>query len=226
MHTRKTNSLPPCEATEIISAMRITGQNLKIKFSDFAFQIPTWSIESGQHLLIEGPSGCGKTSLLHTLSGLLKLSVGELYWGEFAAHHASLEEMAQFRRKNFGLVLQKIHLLPHLTLFENVKLGGGTPSEALRLCAELGLAPRLDHLPSQLSLGETQRAAVARALVAKPPVLFADEPTSGLDDMNTEKVMQLIQQETKNSTLILVSHDARVKPFLRERKHWQELIKI
>ena len=214
------------QATEIISAMRIQVKNLKMQYSDFQLKIFDWSVESGQKRLLQGPSGCGKTTFLHSIAGLYRDFEGEVYIENFHAHRASSHEYTLFRRQNIAVILQKIHLLPHLTLFENVKMGADQPSEALRLCAELGLQKRLDHLPRHLSLGETQRAAVARALVTRPKVLLADEPTSSLDDANADKVMRLILQECLRSTVVMVSHDARVREYFsssEEKQDWQKV---
>jgi putative ABC transport system ATP-binding protein len=204
--------------------MNLKVKNLQLSWSDFSLRVVNWHLASGEQVHIEGPSGCGKTSFLHALAGLIPVHQGEIYAQDFRIHAASVDELANFRRQNMGLILQRIHLLSHLTLLENVQLGSSNNDRALHYCEALGLEHRLNHLPSQLSLGETQRAAVARALVAQPKVLLADEPTSGLDDLNTRKVLELILQECAKSTLVVVSHDARVKEYIPRVQVWREVM--
>lgn len=166
---------------------------------------------------IVGRSGVGKSTLLHLLGGLDSPSGGELRCGEikYSAHRG--RELARFRGANIGFVFQFHHLLPEFSAEENVAMPliiqGVSKKLALErarvLLLRVGLGDRLEHLPSALSGGESQRVAVARALVAKPRLVLADEPTGNLDRETAEQVIQLIFDVTKEESLttILVTHD-------------------
>ena len=203
--------------------MQIRVKNLQLSWSDYELKVKSWSLQTGEHSLIEGPSGCGKTTFLHALAGLIPLTKGEIYWSESALHKLSFAELAELRRQKLGLIFQRIHLVPHLTLLENVLLGGPDENLARELCESLSLSPRLQHLPQKLSLGETQRAAVARALMNKPELILADEPTSGLDDDNARRVLDLLLERGRNASLIMVSHDSRTRSYFKKIQAWKEL---
>ncbi len=208
--------------------MHIEVSQLNISMGDFSLQVPQWSLPSNSHLLFEGPSGSGKTTFLHLLAGLLPFQNGEIKISGVSIKNLSGHDLIQFRRKNCGIIFQKIHLLPHLTLIENILLGCQNAHQAKqidKLTENLQLTHRLNHLPSTLSLGETQRAAVARALISEPSLLLADEPTSGLDDANAERVMQLLVSSARNKSLIVVSHDARVRKFFEQKIDFREILK-
>ena len=161
------------------------------------------------------------------LAGLLSPTSGQIILGDNKVTELSKNELCQFRRSNMGLIFQKIHLLPHLNLLENVSLG--TPqtvdsTEALLLIKRLGLENRLNHLPKELSLGETQRTSVARALIANPKIILADEPTASLDDKNAEMVFALLKEKTKGKTLLVVTHDHRARSFFDQHLNFKELL--
>ena len=208
--------------------MQINVDNLLLQMSDFRLNIKSWSLPSKSHLLIEGPSGSGKTTFLHLLSGLLPAAKGKIQVGDFHLQNLSAKNLSDYRREFCGIIFQKIHLLPHLNLKENVLLGCKNLSQQdsfESLMKSLDLHNRVSHRPSALSLGETQRAAVARALISEPEILFADEPTSGLDDKNAEKVFELIKKQSKNKTVLVVSHDYRARSFFDNKINFQELLK-
>ncbi|MBC7464429.1 MAG: ATP-binding cassette domain-containing protein [Bdellovibrio sp.] len=207
--------------------MLIQIDNLLLKQNDFSFLIKKCSIESGQHLLIEGSSGIGKTSFLHLLAGFLKPTAGSIQMGSHKIVDLSAVELCEFRRAHVGMIFQKIHLLPHLTLLENVKLGltaDDSKNHVQSLIQQLGLENRLNHVPKQLSLGETQRASIARALVSKHQIILADEPTASLDDDNAEIVFNLLKEKAKGSTLLLVTHDHRARAFFDKTINFKDLI--
>ena len=207
--------------------MSIEVSQLKISFGEFSIQIPHWSLPEKSHLLLEGPSGSGKTTFLHLLAGLIPFEKGNIQIGQHKIKELTQHDLIQFRREHCGIIFQKIHLLPHLTLSENILLGCQVPSqksELKKFVAALGLEQRLTHLPSALSLGETQRAAVARALISEPDLILADEPTSGLDDANAEKVVKLLKSCSQGKTLIVVSHDARVKQYFDSKIDFRGLL--
>ncbi len=177
--------------------------------------LPEYSIRRGQHLLLLGPSGCGKTTLLNILAGLLKPSAGDVAFDDRAYANLSDRALDQLRAENFGFVFQRLHLIGHLSTTQNIALAQTKPRPARiqALINELGLADHSHRKARDLSVGEAQRAAIARAVANEPKVIFADEPTSALDDANTHRVMDLIFQcaERSGSTVIAATHDARIK---------------
>lgn len=193
--------------------MKVKVENLNLQWSDFSLHVRTWGVASGERVLLEGPSGCGKTSFLHAIAGLISPQSGSIWLND--QNFLALSDVArtQLRRQKLSLVFQKIHLLPQLTLSENLQLVSA-PSQMEKLDHWLQyfkLNDRRNHLPAQLSQGETQRAAVARALLCNPELLLADEPTSSLDDQNTDLVLRSLLELPKATTVIVVSHDQRLR---------------
>jgi putative ABC transport system ATP-binding protein len=176
------------------------------------------SVGAGESVAIVGPSGSGKTSLLMVMAGLERATDGSV---RVAGHQlAGLGEdaLALIRGANIGIVFQSFHLVPTMTALENVALPlefAGRPDAfevARTLLDEVGLAHRTDHFPAQLSGGEQQRVAVARALSAGPQILLADEPTGNLDGKTGEHVVDLLfdLQRRRQATLVLVTHETRL----------------
>jgi putative ABC transport system ATP-binding protein len=162
-------------------------------------------IEEGEAVAIVGPSGSGKTTLLLLLAGLEHPHSGTV---RFASHNLadlSVDQLADLRRDQLGIIFQSFHLLPSLTALNNVSL-------ALQMLEKVGLAQRTQHYPSQLSGGEQQRVAIARALIHSPKLVLADEPTGNLDLKTGAKITNLLFKlhEEMGSTLILVTHDDTV----------------
>jgi len=178
------------------------------------------AIPPGEVLSIEGPSGCGKTSLLNLLGLLDSPTHGEVLWDGRSVGDRTDRERARLRLEGVGFIFQRFYLLPTLTARENVEL----PMRALRtpradrqarataLLSEVGLAGRERAFPHQLSGGEEQRVAVARALANAPGLLLADEPTGELDSANTEAILGLLSrvQQERKATLVLVTHNPMV----------------
>ena len=173
------------------------------------------SVSSGETVGLIGPSGSGKSTLLMVLAGLEPASRGQVI---VSGHdYADMDEdaLSRFRRSNVGIVFQSFHLVPTMTAVENVALplelaGVGLAFEkAEAMLEEVGLSHRLTHYPAQMSGGEQQRTALARALVANPPVLFADEPTGNLDQNTGRQIMDLILRlaEDRGTTVLLITHD-------------------
>lgn len=162
---------------------------------------------------MSGPSGKGKTSFLHLLAGLYTPQTGTVQIGDHSLEKLNDSERAKFRRSHFGIVFQKLNLLEHLTPVENILLDCESEKTASANLQRVGLSHRVDNLSSQLSLGEQQRVAIARVLSANKSIILADEPTSSLDDANAEQVMQLLLETAQNKTLVVVSHDQRLKKF-------------
>lgn len=174
------------------------------------------SIASGEFVAITGKSGCGKSTLLHIIGGLEPVSRGAVFLDGRDLARLKEPELTRFRRDKVGVVFQSFNLLPLLTLAENVALprvlrGAPYPQareEARRWLTEVGLAARLDHQPHQVSGGEMQRAAIARALINDPAVVLADEPTGNLDSATAALILELFSHlhQQWHKTVVLVSH--------------------
>ena len=173
-------------------------------------------IYAGDFTVIMGASGSGKSTLLHTLSGMDRLSGGQLFYQGQNITNASEKELTRLRAEEFGFVFQRTHLIGNLTLVENIQMAGligPLPEKEVRrrageLIAQMNLENAKDRLPSQVSGGEAQRAAVARAVINSPTVLFADEPTGALNKANSEEVLNLFSAlHSSGQTVLLVTHD-------------------
>lgn len=177
-------------------------------------------VNAGEFVAVQGPSGCGKTTLLLMASGLLRPDTGSVLWEGQEVYSMSPNERAAFRGQNIGYVFQQFHLVPYLSILENVL----TPSmaaktsdprrRALELIDQLGLTSRVSHRPSELSSGERQRAALARALLNEPKILFADEPTGNLDAGNGVQVLEALRSYVgRGKSVLLVTHDPAARAF-------------
>lgn len=172
-------------------------------------------IDKGEAIGIVGPSGSGKTTLLMVLAGLERAESGTVSVAGAELGAMSEDDVAQFRGRNIGFVFQSFHLIANMTALENVAVPlelAGEEDAFERARAELGavgLGHRLTHYPGQLSGGEQQRVAVARALVARPKILIADEPTGNLDSETGQQITELIfsKQKERGMTFVLVTHD-------------------
>jgi putative ABC transport system ATP-binding protein len=177
-------------------------------------------ISRNEFVAISGPSGCGKSTLIHLLAGLEYPTAGEIFVDGLALHTADDSALTQYRRRRVGLVFQFFNLLPTMNALENVSfpllLQGVPPSESEKRASELielvGLADRATHFLHQLSGGEQQRTAIARALVHRPVLLIADEPTGNLDSHSAAAVMRLLEKigAEQLTTLIVVTHSDEV----------------
>jgi putative ABC transport system ATP-binding protein len=175
----------------------------------------SFAIEDGSSCAIVGPSGSGKTTLIAICAGLERPSEGSVLFNDTALECASEEELARIRNQSIGFIFQNFQLLPSLTALENVMVPAEIRGEnharvrAADLLQQVGLDGRLQHYPVQLSGGEQQRVAVARAFMNRPKILFADEPTGNLDAETAKDIVKLIFDLNANSgtTLILVTHD-------------------
>jgi putative ABC transport system ATP-binding protein len=182
-------------------------------------RIEAWSAPQGEHWLMLGQSGSGKTTLLHIIAGILRPTTGSASVAGQDLSALSAAELDRFRGRNIGIVLQRLHLLPSLTVAQNVQLAqylAGLPQDADRVhevLAGLDMADKADARPHALSHGQAQRAAIARAVVNKPRLLLADEPTSNLDDARCAQALDLLltQAAACGATLVIATHDQRVK---------------
>ena len=174
----------------------------------------TLSITEGELVALVGKSGSGKSTLLHLAGGLDVADSGTVHLGDRNVGEMGIAERSRLRRREIGFVFQFFHLIPTLTVLENVELpllldGAKRGPRGKELLDRVGLGDRADHLPGELSGGELQRAAVARALVARPRLLLADEPTGNLDSANGEEVLRLLREEVRQegTALLMVTHD-------------------
>lgn len=176
----------------------------------------TLTVPAKQTVAIVGPSGSGKSTLLGLMAGLDRPTSGSIKLDGTDITMMSESRMARFRRERIGYIFQSFHLIPTLTARENVAvpldLGGDQHADerAAELLKSVGLGDRMDHYPVQLSGGEQQRVAVARAFACRPPILLADEPTGNLDSMTGSQVIELLVSLHRDhgTTLVLVTHDA------------------
>lgn len=173
------------------------------------------SLPPGTFTAVMGPSGSGKSTLLHCASGLDEPTSGKVYVAGNEMKFGSEAELTKFRRGRVGFVFQQYNLLPALTVRQNITLplrlaGARLDKERFRTVVErVGLAGRLSHRPSELSGGEQQRTAIARALVTWPAILFADEPTGALDARSAREVLLLFEEAVRalGQTIVMVTHD-------------------
>jgi putative ABC transport system ATP-binding protein len=179
----------------------------------------TLDVRRGEFLAVMGPSGSGKSTLLNIIAGLERPTRGTVVVD--GADLATLDEraLARYRRDKVGMIFQAFNLLPRYRVVENVALPlvfAGIERErrlarARAVLERLGMGPRADHRPSQLSGGEMQRTAIARAIVTEPQVLLADEPTGNLDSANGEALLALLSElHARGQTVVLVTHDAAI----------------
>lgn len=180
--------------------------------------IDTLRAAQGEHWLVLGPSGSGKSTLLHILAGLLRPTRGEVTVAEQRLNALKPAELDRFRGQHVGIVLQQLHLVPTLTVEKNVLLAqylAGVPQDRRRVAevlTSLDLSDKLHAHPHELSHGQAQRVAVARAVVNRPALLLADEPTSNLDDVRCLQALDLLMSQARacNATLLIATHDRRI----------------
>jgi putative ABC transport system ATP-binding protein len=175
------------------------------------------SLSSGEMLVVKGPSGCGKTTLLLTAAGMLRPDKGDvLYQERDNPYNLTPDKRSKLRAGLIGFVFQQFHLIPYLTVKENIIIpsltqGGDDPdARARELIVKFGLEARADHVSSQLSTGEKQRTALARALFNRPKIIMADEPTGNLDDENADIVLNHLRGYVEDGgSVLLVTHGAK-----------------
>jgi putative ABC transport system ATP-binding protein len=175
-------------------------------------------IERNEFAVITGPSGCGKSTLLHLIGGLDAPTSGEIFVDGTALHLAGDAERTLYRRRKIGVVFQFFNLLPTMNVVENVMLPllldgrAEATEEANELIKLVGLGARANHFPGELSGGELQRAAIARALIHHPAILLADEPTGNLDSANAARVLEIFGEVAAKdlTTIIIATHSEQV----------------
>jgi putative ABC transport system ATP-binding protein len=204
----------------MISLQKVSRYYQAGERSVHALEAVSLTIERHEFVAVVGPSGCGKSTLMHLVAGLDRPTAGEIVVDGLSLTTADDAQLTSFRRRQLGLVFQFFNLLPTMNALENVSLPlllqGVAPDEATARAEELlqlvGLTNRASHFVHQLSGGEQQRTAIARALVHRPSLLIADEPTGNLDTTSTSRVLDLLRQIAceQRTTLILVTHSPEV----------------
>ena len=193
-------------------------ENVQYKYEDKVFlKELSFIIERGNHLLIHGRSGSGKSTLINLMTGLLRTVSGSIIFENTNYNNLTDSDLDVLRSKNFGFIFQRLHLIGHLNVKQNISIAINKNNCLCtdELIKDLGLEKLANKKVSDLSVGEAQRVAVARGVVNNPKVIFADEPTSALDNSNSKKVMDLILSQTMKtkSTLIVSTHDERIKSY-------------
>lgn len=203
----------------------IEAKNIKKAFGKktLALRGANLAVEPGEIVAVMGPSGSGKSTLLHCLAGILKIDSGEVRFEGENIGKMSDKKRNQLRREKFGFVFQFSQLVPELTALDNVALplliNGVNKTEAYAKAKawlkKVGVEAVANQIPGELSGGQAQRVAVARAMVIEPKILFADEPTGSLDSFNSEKVMDLFIKTAKEvgTTVIMVTHEPTIAAY-------------
>lgn len=178
------------------------------------------AIEKGSIVTVVGASGCGKSTLLHILGGLDQPDKGSVFWDGNAIYAMGREDLARFRNKKLGFVFQFHHLLPEFTALENIMMPGligghsrqETKEKAQSLLRDFGILERAEHRPAQLSGGEQQRVAMARALLNDPDLILADEPTGNLDERNTDILLDFLfnLRQERELSILLITHEKNI----------------
>jgi putative ABC transport system ATP-binding protein len=198
----------------------LTTENVSYKYQGRdSIKFPDLTLESTAHCLILGKSGVGKTTFLHILAGLLKPTQGSIVIDQNDIYKFTAAGLDFYRGQHIGLVFQQPYFIQAISLSENLawaqQFSGKHPNHERinELLERLQIIQHKNRLPSRLSIGEQQRASIARALVNKPSIILADEPTSALDDDNAAEVVNLLreQAEQDGASLVIVTHDARIK---------------
>lgn len=172
-------------------------------------------IKDSEFLSIIGPSGSGKSTLLLSLGGMSSPTSGKIFWKNDPIYDWKLNKRADWRGQTIGFVFQTFNLLPYLNVYDNVQISLGLSGrnekngkDVLNILDRMGLSKRLEHLPSELSVGQQQRVALARALVKYPQLILADEPTGNLDPDTASEIINVLKEENKKGkTIVLVTHD-------------------
>lgn len=181
-----------------------------------AFSCQCLTINPGEYVAIVGPSGSGKSTLLSLLGGMLTPTTGKVLFDGISLYDLSPAERSEIRRQRMGFVFQTFNLIPYLSAIQNVQVplcllnmkAEEQESHAVEMLKRFGLAERMHHLPSEMSVGQQQRVALARTLINNPKVILADEPTGNLDPESREVVLQAFDEcRDDGRTIIMVTHD-------------------
>lgn len=201
--------------------MQITGRELNLIYDinkeecTYAFKNINICLNAHETVGIMGPSGCGKSSLLYVLSGMKIPTGGTVYYDDVDINFYSADERAKIRRSKFGMIFQKHFLIDYLSVLDNVLSAVNAKSKenidrAMEILESLKISHLAKRKPGQISCGQKQRAAIARALINNPEVIFADEPTASLDHNNAIEVINLLNQFKDRSTIVIATHDRTI----------------
>jgi ABC-type lipoprotein export system ATPase subunit len=204
----------------------ISVSNLTFRYSSAtSIAFPDFSIGKGQHFLLLGESGSGKTTLLHLIGGLLRNYSGKINVAGIELSTLTESALDRFRGQHIGFIFQRNHLINALSVEKNLMLSpylAGLPADKTKvgeILVSVGLTDKRSHKVTELSQGQAQRIAIARALMNKPSILLADEPTSALDDKNCDRVIHLLMEaaSANKSTLVVATHDHRLKAVIKNQ---------
>lgn len=187
-------------------------------------------ITKGDFVSITGPSGSGKSTLLLTLGGMSAPHEGQVIWNEESVYGWGLKKRAEWRAQMVGFMFQTFNLIPYLTVFENVaiaeRLSGKLTvdkNKILGILDRMKLSDRLEHLPRELSVGQQQRVAMARALIKDPQLILADEPTGNLDPKAADGILDMLKEiNNEGKTVVLITHDPRTASIAKRNIHIEE----
>jgi len=221
LHTTAPDHAPDQAPDDVITATALVKTYRQGTLQVRALDGVSVGIRRARFTAVVGPSGSGKSTLMHCVAGLDGVTSGSIVLDGTELTGLSDRALTRVRRERIGFVFQSFNLLPQLTAYENIVLpvtmAGGRPDRALvdHLCGVLGITHRLAHRPSELSGGQQQRVAVARALVARPAVVFADEPTGNLDSQAGTEVLAILRQSVDDlgQTVVMVTHDPRAAQY-------------
>lgn len=193
-------------------------------------EVDQFRLEAGEQLALRGPSGCGKTTFLHLIAGMVAATKGKIMVGDTVVTDLGEASRDRYRAQTIGYVFQSFHLMRDFNCLENVELGMSFGAKVDRSFAKLllvrvGLGDRLDYRASQLSVGQQQRVAVARALANRPKLVLADEPTGSLDEKAGAMVVKLLRElcDENGASLLLVSHDRALVESFEKRVDFNTL---
>jgi putative ABC transport system ATP-binding protein len=208
------------------ASVLVDVRDLSKRFGEVhALESVSFQVSAGEWIAIMGPSGSGKTTLINVLGGLDSPTSGHAIVDGMDVAALNEAQLTRYRAQKVGFIFQQFHLVPYLTAVENVMLAQYLHSvadepEARAALERVGLGDRLDHRPSQLSGGEQQRVAVARALINQPSLILADEPTGNLDDANERIVLELFRElHAEGHTILMVTHNPAIGDLANREIH-------
>ncbi|MHA2428576.1 MAG: ABC transporter ATP-binding protein [Candidatus Hermodarchaeia archaeon] len=204
------DDIKPSIKLDRVSKTYTLGRIDVVALNDVSFEIPR-----GEFLVLLGPSGSGKTTLLNLIGGLDSPTVGRIEVNGFEVSALNKNQLTQYRRTQIGFIFQTFNLIPTLTARENVEFAAELVKNRIsaeELLESVGLGPRMNHFPSELSGGETQRVAIARSLATDPQVILCDEPTGSLDFETGKRIFKLLRElnQTRLKTVVVVTHNSPI----------------
>ncbi len=199
----------------ILTAENLCKTYLMGEITVEALKDANFQLFEGELVVVLGPSGSGKSTLLNIVGGMDRASGGTLYFNDASLHDADPKKLTFYRRNDVGFVFQFYNLMPNLTAYENINLAAQIskdPLSIIELLEEVGLLNRAEHFPSQLSGGEQQRIALARALVKNPTMLLCDEPTGALDYKTSVQILKILKEfcVKYQKTVVLITHNTAI----------------